>query len=156
MSTLTKDDPRFDVVLDVDDPDFGEKLVAAIGAKPGEKIQFVTPQFERTDVRVIAYIPKTLDEYEAIKHLDREARKAVGMGCWGDIPEGHPEAKELWLFPGEWFSSIPVGLDIVDINGTDEQFDPATADDDIRFGCLAYGFLYEPVAAGRRAATATR
>lgn len=144
MTNLTKDDPRFNVVLDMDDPDFGEKLIAAIGAKPGEEIEFIAPPHKRTDGRVITYIPKTADEFNALKSLSKTARKTLGMGAWGEVPEGQPDAKMLWLFPGEWFSSVPAGLEVVDIMGETETWNPDEADDDIRFGCLAYGFLYEP------------
>lgn len=135
---------QFDSVLYLDDPDFARKFTEAIGLKPGEKLEICTPQFERTDGCVVTYIPKTPEEYEAIRLLDRDARKRIGMGCWGDVPEGSPDAKDLWLFPHEWYSSIPGGLEIVDICGNAERFAPCETDDDMRFGLLAFGFLYEP------------
>lgn len=47
----------------------------------------------------------------------------------------------LMLIPGNLFNSIPKGYPIVDIFGKKEKFDPATSDDDVRFGCLPYGIL---------------
>jgi hypothetical protein len=60
---------KFDVILDASDKDFAEKLVAALGLQPGETVEFITPQFERTDGRVIKYFPKTVREFEALKGL---------------------------------------------------------------------------------------
>lgn len=136
MTEITKDDPRFDVVLNMDDEDFGEKLVEAIGAKPGEKIEIVTPQFDRTDGKKITYLPSSKDEYQAIRLLDKEGRKAIGMGLWSD------EDPELWLFPAEWYAHIPAGTEIVDICGDTEHFILGKTDDDRRFGALAFGFEY--------------
>ncbi len=74
---MDKNDPRFDVMLDISDPDFGEKLVEAIGAKPGEKIEIMTPQFDRTDGKKITYLPASKGEYEAIRLLDKAGCKSM-------------------------------------------------------------------------------
>ena len=131
-----KNDPRFDTVLNMDDENFGEKLVEAIGAKPGEKIEIMTPQFDRTDGKTITYTPKSREEFEAIQKLDKAGRKAIGMGLWSD------DDPELWLFPAEWYAHIPGGLAIVDISGNTETFQLGVTDDDRRFGALAFGFEY--------------
>ena len=55
--------------------------------------------------------------------------------------EGSTSTHELWLFPDEWYSAIPAGLPIININAASELFVPGVTDDDIRFGCLAYGVL---------------
>lgn len=134
---ITKDDPRFDAVLTLGDPDFVEKFKAAIGLKPGERLEIVTPQFERTDGKKIAYIPKSPEEYAALRHLTREQRKAIGMGPW----EKRDGGEELWLFPKEWYASIPNGTELVDINYTPETFEAGKTDDDYRFGMLAFGVM---------------
>jgi len=140
---ISKDDPRFVAVLDMADPDFGEKLVEALGLKRGDELEIVTPQFKRTDGKAITYIPKTETEYDAIRLLDRRGREALGMGYWGQVQEDAPDAKELWLFPHEWYSSIPAGLELVNICGGIEKFTPGETNDDMRFGLLAFGFVYE-------------
>ena len=136
---ISKDDPRFVAVLDMADPDFGEKLVEALGLKRVDELVIITPQFTRTDGKVITYIPKTDAEYDAIRLLDRRGREALGMGYWGQVQD----AKELWLFPRAWYSSIPAGLELVDICGRIEKFTPGKTSDEMRFGLLAFGFVYE-------------
>ena len=134
QNKLTKDDPRFDVVLDASDPDFAKKLREAIGLKPGEKVEITTPQFERTDGRVVTYFPKTKEEYELLPQLSDKNLKKLGLGKWGD-----EKGFMIWLYPKEWYSHIPEGLTVVGLFGEEYTFERATADDDIRYGCLAYG-----------------
>lgn len=45
-----------------------------------------------------------------------------------------------WLYPGEWYDYIPEGYEVVTITGKKEPFRKGKTDDDIRFGCLPYGF----------------
>ena len=90
-----------------------------------------TPQFTRMDgVKVL--LPAVMD-FEELRKLDREARLKAGMRKWDET---------LWLFPGEWYPYIPAGTEIVDIAGAVEKFVPGETDKDIRFGMLAYGFVY--------------
>lgn len=70
--------------------------------------------------------------------MSRQALKEVGLRAW-DEPDGH--GRVLMLLPGEWYQHIPRGYEIVDINGNAERFEPGVTDDDIRFGCLAYGIV---------------
>lgn len=128
----------FDAVLRLDDPNFVEKFRDAIGLRPGEQLEIVTPQFERTDGKRITYIPKTPEEFAALRMLSRDQRKALGMGPW----EKRVDGPELWLFPKEWYDSIPAGTEIVDINYEPEKFEPGKTDNDYRFGVLAFGFLF--------------
>jgi len=58
----------------------------------------------------------------------------MGLSQWNAV---------LWVYPGEWYNRIPAGLDVVDIFGTEERFVPGITDNDIRFGCLPYGFVRE-------------
>jgi hypothetical protein len=127
---------KFDVILDASDDDFAEKLRAALGLKPGEPLNIITPQFQRTDGRIITYIPSTPAEYAAIKTMDSETLKKIGCQVWDKS-----DRQTHWLFPGEWYAHIPAGTEIVDINGQTEPFEPGVTDDDIRFGALAYGFV---------------
>lgn len=137
-------DPRFHAVLRLDDPDFAAKFRDAIGLKPGERLEITTPQFERTDGNPIAYVPSEPEAFAALKMLNRAQRKAIGMAPWEERPEG-----ELWLFPKEWYASIPAGTEIVDINYQSEQFEAGKTDDDYRFGMLAFGFVFREGAGER-------
>lgn len=136
---ISKNDPRFFAVLDMADPDFGQKLVEALGLRRGDELVIVPPKFTRADGKVITYIPKTDAEYDVIRLLDRRSREALGMGYWGPVAP----TKELWLFPRAWYSSIPAGLELVDIFGGIEKFAPGETSDDMLFGLLAFGFAYE-------------
>jgi hypothetical protein len=71
------------------------------------------------------------------------ALKELGCRVWNDPREADDEfdGGTLLLFPGEWYPRIPADFPIVTINGCAERFVPGVTDDDIRFGCLAYGIL---------------
>jgi hypothetical protein len=133
-----KNDKRFDVVLDASDENFAADLTKALGVKEGDSINFITPQFERTDGRAVAYFPSTPEEYAALPEMAAHNLKKIGCQKWEE------EAGEiLWLFPKEWYAHIPNGTKIVDINGDEEEFISGETDDDIRFGALSYGFLQQ-------------
>lgn len=58
----------------------------------------------------------------------------------GDNPiEQQDFNEEVWLIPGEWYNVIPEGFPLTCITGRVEPFKSGETDDDIRFGCLAYG-----------------
>jgi hypothetical protein len=64
------------------------------------------------------------------------ALKELGLRSW--------EAREgltLFLFPGEWYSYIPEGFEVVTLRYNREVFARGVSDDDTRFGYLAYGIL---------------
>lgn len=46
-----------------------------------------------------------------------------------------------YLIPNEWYEYIPDGFDLVCISGKAEKFKRGRTDNDIRFGCLAYGIM---------------
>lgn len=125
---------KFEVMLDANAPDFAEQLRNALGLQPGDTLEIATPQFERTDGRVIGYFPRTVEEFDALKKLEDHALRAIGCRVW---EEGH------YLYPKEWYYNIPNEYPVVDIFGDTELFVPGVTDDDIRFGCLAYGFVKE-------------
>lgn len=129
---------RFDEMLDITDPNFAEKFRQAIGARPGEVIEIITPQCNRTDGRVVTYIPDTPEEYAALPLLPPAVLRKIGCGVWDD--EG---GKTHWLFPAEWYGHIPAGTPVLCISGETESFEPGVTDDDRRVGCLAYGFIQE-------------
>ena len=125
---------KCDVILSMDDPNFAEQLREAIGAKPGEPIEFITPQFNRTDG---LQVPKPLMDFAKLPMLAEETLRAIGCQKW-DEPEN---GKVLWLYPAEWYDYIPDGTEVVDINGETKIFKRGETDNDRRFGALSYGFL---------------
>ena len=114
--------------LDINDPQFPEKLIEAIGVKPGDKLVITTPQFDRVDNIVPEQIEVDIDY---LKTLTPEELKSMGCGKWDE---------NLWLFPYEWYEKIPEGTELESICGDIFLFQPGVTDDDIRYGLLAYGF----------------
>ena len=119
-------------ILNMSDPDFAEQLMAALGVKPGDKIEFITPQFNRTDgVR-----PAIPDSWAMLTKLPKDTLKAIGCCAWNEPDD---KGNMLMLFPHEWYAHIPDGFMVTDIFGKTEPFECGKTDDDRRFGCLAYG-----------------
>lgn len=136
---MDKNDLRFDIVLDASDPEFHKKLIEALGVSPGEKLEILTPQFERNDGVVVRYCPHTLEEYAALPTYSESTLKKMGCRIWDK--KGNTV---LWLFPKEWYDYIPDGLEITTISNKRKQFVKGKTSDDIRFGLLAYGFEAAP------------
>lgn len=130
------DKKDFDVILDMSDPEFEEKLKAAIGVKDGDKIEITTPQFDRDDGKKITYFPKTIEEYEFLKEFSEANLRKLGLGVWDKNEEGIH-----WLYPCEWYNYIPDGMMVTDIMENEETFEKGVSDNDKRFGMLAYGFI---------------
>lgn len=124
-----------------------QKILDAIGAKPGDTVQTVTPKFDRgpNDPEPGVREPDTA-LFKQLATLPENVLRELGMRPWGTIEEGPdgkdvPGAPVLWMFPHEWYAFIPDGAAIVDIFGNREVFTRGETDDDKRFGCLSYGVL---------------
>jgi hypothetical protein len=101
--------------------------------------EITTPQFERPkDWRPALAAPPSWD---ALKTADSNHLLQWGLRRWNDPQEDDWPHKGivLWLLPGEWYEIIPDGMRFMDINGEEEIFKKGKTDDDIRFGCLAFG-----------------
>lgn len=122
-----------------------DELLEVIGAKKGDTINVVTPQFEREYKLSIDFIPEGLEELKTlIETCSCETLQKMGVGKWAEHGKDNDYLKEgeiHYLFPGEWYNSIPDGFEVVAISGTKEKFKKGISDDDIRFGCLPYGFI---------------
>lgn len=115
-------------------------LPRILGVKPGDAAQIITPQCTRpASDPPPTWTPTDRADYESLSTRSTAELREIGLRLWGDAPEG--SGNDLWLFPGEWYAHLPAGLPIVDINGNRETFDPGVTDNDIRFGCLAYGVI---------------
>lgn len=123
-------------ILDINSPTFAEDFESATGIKPGDPIEIATPQFHRTDGVQINAPDLTEDEWKNLSKIPLERIRQLGCQVWDDTEKGIH-----WLFPGEWYPYIPDGLDVLCINGDVKKFQRGVADDDIRFGALAYGFM---------------
>lgn len=127
-------DDRFDAMLDMNDPDFANKLAEAIGVKPGDTVEISGPQFTRTDGLAV---PLPVMDFARLPGCSKKTLKAIGCQMW-DGPDENGQV--LWLYPAEWYDHIPDGTIVTDINGKTEAFKRGETDDDRRFGALAYGF----------------
>lgn len=47
--------------------------------------------------------------------------------------------EDIILFPGEWYNIIPDGFKCTSLYGEESIFVKGKSDDDIRFGCIAFG-----------------
>lgn len=97
------------------------------------KIKITTPQFKREDGVVPQKPEKSVEWFMSLKKKSRAQLKELGMRPWNE--DG------LWLFPGEWYNSIPENLCVIGINYKEEKFKNGKSDDDVRFGCLPYGLV---------------
>lgn len=112
------------------------RLRRAIGAGPDDPVNIVTPQFER---EAGAPIPACAPcDWESLRTMSYLALCEMGLRPWDELDAS---GGVLLLFPGEWYHAIPAGFEIVDINLCRKRFVPGETDDDMRFGCLAYGIL---------------
>lgn len=124
---------EFDAILNMNDADFAEQFRKAVGTKPGESIEIITPQFTRTD-GIVPAIP--VDSWDALRTHSRATLKALGCGAWDEPDEN---GTVLMMFPHEWYQHIPSGYLLECISGEIKPFESGKTDDDMRFGCLAYG-----------------
>lgn len=82
--------------------------------------------------------------YEALaKHIDVttltvEEARALRFMKW-------EEESDLWLFPLWLVPLIPEGLVVTFIDGHTTPYIKDTLDNDIRFGCVAYGIIIKEV-----------
>lgn len=123
-------------VLSLDSPTFAKDFAAAIGLQPGEKLEIMTPQFERTDEMQVPAPDMSADDFRLLATRDEATLKAMGLGIWDRDDKG-----THWLFPAEWYSRIPDGLEIVSISGETKVFKRGETDVARRFGMLSFGFL---------------
>ena len=83
---------------------------------------------------------KSFEEFyeELKKHIDFtkltvEEAKELRFKRWSD------EQPNLWLFPLYLVPIIQEGLEVTSISGNKYKYEKEKADNDIRFGCVAYG-----------------
>lgn len=67
-----------------------------------------------------------------ISKMTIETAKEMGFGKWD-------ENSDLYLFPLWFMPLIPIGTEVTSIFGEKIIYDGTNLDNDIRFGCIAYG-----------------
>lgn len=73
-----------------------------------------------------------LKKYLDFNSLTVEEAKELHFGKW-------EEESDLWLFPLYLVPLIPEGLEVTSIGGEKYKYKKEEADNDIRYGCVAYG-----------------
>lgn len=75
---------------------------------------------------------RTIIDFEKlIKESTVDQLKSNGFKMWDE---------DIILIPGTMYDDIPEGMELVSINNEKKIFKRGITDNDIRFGCLAYGF----------------
>ncbi|MFY0481648.1 hypothetical protein ACI6PS_03510 [Flavobacterium sp. PLA-1-15] len=130
-----------------------EELIEVLGIKPGDKIEITGSQHYRDYKLEIDFIPADKMELEAIiATASDENLMKMGVCLWTTYDDEIQDKKPLnemyltpgqkhFLFPAEWYDSIPNGFEIIDIYGNKVKFVQGTTDRDSRFGCLSFGFI---------------
>ena len=81
-----------------------------------------------------------------MKSLNNQSLIALGCGKWDFVwQKGNTERVIHWLYPGEWYDHIPEGYEVIGLSGENYKFAKDESDDDIRYGCLPYGFIGEEI-----------
>lgn len=75
--------------------------------------------------------PATPAAWAALAYCAQEELATMGCRLWDDTG--------LMLLPGEWHAALPEGLALESISGKRVIVGRDYIDNDIRFGCLAYG-----------------
>jgi len=99
-------------------------------------ITIITPQFERPPGAPSpgAWMPAP-EDWPALREKSIDELIALGFDNWDG---------GLALLPGEWHGRLPRGLALETIDGEKVVVGQDIIDDDIRFGCLAYGIRVGP------------
>lgn len=157
MSNKKTDDEHGNNQDNQDNQDIAEilDLVGAISAAMEAEgiprpsgVRILTPQFHRgpDDPKPVAP-PTDRAGFKALSKLPIAELRAMGLGQWNDPSKPDKNAKEvfrrntLMLLPGEWYDAVPDGTVLHSIDGDREVFLRGETDNDIRYGCLAYGVL---------------
>ena len=78
------------------------------------------------------FLEKLKDEID-FNNLSEQEAKELQFGKWSE------EDPTLCLIPIWLFPILPVGTKLTDIAGDEIVYDGKNVDNDVRFGCLAYG-----------------
>lgn len=99
------------------------------------------------------YIPKTTEEYDALKEKSDDDLSKLQLGPWHKWKDISEQTKHrsnlrnmndddrLWLFPGSWYKYIPDGYYIVDIYWMEQPFNPRFTTNETYCDLLCYGFV---------------
>lgn len=100
-----------------------------------ETVQYTSwsDEFCRKEVRQATMdFVSELRKYIDFSKLTREEAVALRFGQW-------EEGSDLYLIPLYLLPIVPVGTELTCISGETVVYDGTNIDNDVRFGCIAYG-----------------
>ena len=100
-----------------------------------ETVQYTSwsDEFCRKEVRQATMdFVSELRKYIDFSKLTREEAVALRFGQW-------EEGSDLYLIPLYLLPIVPVGTELTCISGESVVYDGTNIDNDVRFGCIAYG-----------------
>ena len=133
-----KDMPSQTFIVAADNQSPLAQAIREVAGIEGE-FEVTTPQFTRPRwIPMPGQPPETLQDWEDLKTLSVDDLRSLGFGHWED---------GLCLIPGEWYTRLIPGLMVESTSGRkitvapDYQNEDSESylDNDIRYGCLAYG-----------------
>lgn len=90
--------------------------------------EFCRKEIEESTGKFLNELKKLID----FSNLTREEAVELRFGKW-------EENSDLYLIPLYLLPIIPIGIELTCINGEKIIYDGTNVDNDIRFGCIAYG-----------------
>lgn len=90
--------------------------------------EFCRKEIEESTGKFLNELRKLID----FSNLTREEAVELRFGKW-------EENSDLYLIPLYLLPIIPIGTELICINGEKIIYDGTNVDNDIRFGCIAYG-----------------
>lgn len=95
---------------------------------------YQNPNDVYTEIKIARdkFLEKLKDEID-FNNLSEQEAKELRFGKWSE------EDPTLYLIPIWLFPILPVGTKLTCINGDEIVYDGKNVDNDVRFGCLAYG-----------------
>lgn len=91
--------------------------------------EFCRKEIKEAHDKLIEELKKHID----LKTLTREEAIELRFGRWSD------ETPNLYLIPLWLLPVVPIGTELTSIFGNKVKYDGTNIDNDIRFGCIAYG-----------------
>jgi hypothetical protein len=124
------------VVAETRDDVFVSELSQALLKNNVRVLEFIEPKVRRIDGRRVTYKPKTDIEFDSLQDLSKETLKKIGCRLWDDFG-----GVRHWLFPVDWYDSIPHGRVIVFTDGHKELFEYGVTSTAKEIGGLSFGFV---------------
>lgn len=91
--------------------------------------EFCRGEIKRATDRFVNELKKYID----FNNLTKEEAQELRFGKWRD------DEPDLYLVPLYLLPILPIGTKLICINGDEIVYDGKNIDNDVRFGCLAYG-----------------